>query len=93
MAAAPVTQKSASVEPEGARLANRIVGFARMLRRAGLRIGPAAVMDAAAMGGSDGGHHCCIRVADTNVACTDDSAHSSKRVNSYPPEWIVIHAS
>ena len=46
MAAAPVTQKSASVEPEGARLANRIVGFARMLRRAGLRIGPAAVMDA-----------------------------------------------
>jgi len=46
MAAAPVTQKSASVEPEGARLASRIVGFARMLRRAGLRIGPAAVMDA-----------------------------------------------
>ncbi|SEB34945.1 hypothetical protein SAMN05216452_0165 [Nitratireductor aquibiodomus] len=46
MAAAPASQKTASVEPQGARLANRIVGFARMLRRAGLRIGPAAVMDA-----------------------------------------------
>lgn len=32
--------------PEGARLADRIVGFARMLRRAGMRVGPAAVMDA-----------------------------------------------
>lgn len=38
--AAPASQKTASVEPQGARLANRIVGFARMLRRAGLRIGP-----------------------------------------------------
>lgn len=31
---------------EGARLADRIVGFARMLRRTGMRVGPAAVMDA-----------------------------------------------
>ncbi|WP_244468000.1 vWA domain-containing protein [Nitratireductor soli] len=33
-------------QPQSARLADRIVGFARMLRRAGMRVGPAAVMDA-----------------------------------------------
>ncbi|EKF19676.1 vWA domain-containing protein [Nitratireductor pacificus] len=33
-------------QPPSARLADRIVGFARVLRRAGMRVGPAAVMDA-----------------------------------------------
>ncbi|WP_113155030.1 VWA domain-containing protein [Nitratireductor sp. OM-1] len=46
MPAAPDADKRAPEREEGARLADRIVGFARMLRRAGLRVGPAAVMDA-----------------------------------------------
>lgn len=46
MPAAPHADKRAPKREEGARLADRIVGFARMLRRAGLRVGPAAVMDA-----------------------------------------------
>ncbi|WP_295810509.1 VWA domain-containing protein [uncultured Nitratireductor sp.] len=46
MATGPGADKTTVEREEGSRLADRIVGFARMLRRAGLRVGPAAVMDA-----------------------------------------------
>ncbi|MCR4266259.1 VWA domain-containing protein [Nitratireductor sp. ZSWI3] len=46
MASAGKARATAGDGREGARLADRIVGFARMLRRAGMRVGPAAVMDA-----------------------------------------------